>query len=168
MKDRLLDPILLKFSLGLLSFTFFLSLFAGIFSGASVTTILIRAVVSALLMGLMGASIYFILNALVPEIQELWQSLSKNSSQENDNFGDNQFDSHNNKAGKNAKDVDDDFSDVDKKTFYSEEPSEATIKHNKKNKAVADDEILVEGVAIKNDTGVMAQAVSQVLDQDNE
>lgn len=174
MKDRFFDPVLLKFSLGLLGFAFFLSLFVGFFSGASLYTVFLRAVISAVLMGLMGASVYFVITAFIPEMNELWQTLFQNSYSNSNTSIDTDVaedlsatkDSSLGDAKHFVKNSFDESLQQD--LSYKPELSDEAIKQNKKNRKVADDEILVEGVAIKNDKGVMAEAVRQVLDQDSD
>lgn len=143
-------------------FGFFLSLSFGFFSGASILTIFLRALFSGLTMLALTLVIYFILDITIPEVNQLLQnSQTKNQEETEPSFSDlSSEDLADDMLKENAKE------DHFQEDSYTPQITEKVMKESKKNRKVAEDEMLVEGVAIKKDPELMKNAMRQVLDQD--
>lgn len=177
LKNIFTDSLFLKIVLAFSALGFFLSLIAAFFSGVTIFTILLRAFFSSLFTGVLGAIIFFLLESMFPE----WRDAFSGYSSQNSKQAGGQFSAANqetfvpdfdepeskNKSAYVGEDLQTD-KNINKDDFSSQHfPKREVIQAAKKNKQVAEDEILVEGVPIKNDPAVMSEAVRQVLDQDS-
>lgn len=166
MKNWSIDSKIIKLSVVMFVFGFFLSLSFGFFSGASLWTIFLRALFSGLTMLALALVLYFVLDVTIPEVKELLPNSQSKKQEEEAGFSDIATEDL------RADDLPlDNTSDQDEKNnppkeSYTPQITEKMMKESKKNKKVAEDEILVEGVAIKKDPELMKNAMRQVLDQD--
>ncbi|RME92005.1 MAG: hypothetical protein D6767_04065 [Candidatus Hydrogenedentota bacterium] len=144
-----------KFSFFLAGLGYLLSFLVTLIAGAGVFAVIIRPILSALFMGGVGAGIYLLLQKIEPEFLEEFESMPESSGDELE--VDLDEDSEPLEEGETQENIDTDFP-------ASEEPLPST--KIKPNQTPKEDEIVVEGVAIKNDPQVMADAIQHVMSQD--
>lgn len=151
------QPLMWKFIFFLAGFSYALSLFLTLLSGSGVVAILVRPILSAAAMGILGAGIYFALSGLVPEFLEELESGPESEDELEVDLDDNIEEEVSPDSENLSSEPDMGLDDDGTLPSTRIKPGQQTAKEG---------EILVEGVAIKNEPEVMAEAIQHVMSQD--
>ncbi|MCB1202030.1 MAG: hypothetical protein KDK41_15375 [Leptospiraceae bacterium] len=159
----LFSPAAIKLATALAVVGAIVALLASLFAGANWVAWLYRPVLAAVFMGILGFAIHFILKSTAPEIVEVFSenppvqeegSTTDNAETENTeetNLSESEF-----------KDTSYDDSDAMLRS------SSQTPRRANKDVVAGDGEIVVEGVKLKNEPKVMAEAIKHLMDQDDD
>ncbi len=159
-------------------FGLLLSILISVLSGANITTILIRSLVSGCITGVMGAGAVLALQFLMPEF---FQQISKKSSAQKSAKSDEEDDEDLDDEDISVEDLDTPV-DSEMDEYSLPEPVQAEenieidenqIREKKKAKtgqkrSAKDGEFMVGEIPLKDDPALMAEAVRHVLDDDED
>ena len=165
MLDKLnlnIDPMLIKLSVLCAALGMVVSLFSCLLGGAGFPAVLYRPFLYAVLMGLIGAIVFYFIHFTAPEVINEF----KGNDAELDDFegGDDGLDDS--LAFEDDSDSGD-YSEVDT-SVDGNVLSSGSNTGGKPQRKARPGEIMVEGVPIKNEPKVMAEAIKHLLEQDED
>lgn len=162
--DLLIKLIIILSSLGAL-----VSFLSGLIAGVGLPELIIRPVIFAIVMAALAFIINMVITTQVPELVEVSADSSIIDSEDDDYSG---------AAGNSASDFDsstslnsDEINSSKGEAFDSGGSSVlsgAKGGRHKKKQHAGEGEIMVEGVALKDDPAVMAEAVKHLMDDDED
>ncbi|MDH5717815.1 MAG: hypothetical protein OEZ22_09270 [Spirochaetia bacterium] len=161
-----INQILLKSIISLGASGFIISLLASIIGSADYKAIIWQPLVSALVMAILGSAGYFIFEKFIP------QFIKKLSAEEDIESMSDSLDIDNTENSENFnienESISDDIENIEKLENDDIPIKERAINYAsaKKKKQAGEGEILVEGVPIKNEPKLMAEAIQHLLHQD--
>lgn len=167
-----LDPAMLRISASLAALGAVIALLAALIGGGSPVEILYRPFLYGFIMSLLGVAVYFILSLFVPEVLKEMRAEEpvENGSEEPEYSGNEEQEPETEMPADGtlpdmtAEDAQSALGDDELKTKSS---AAAKSARNAK-RAPKEGEIDVEGVAIKNEPEVMAEAIKHLMDQDED
>lgn len=145
------------------------SLIGSLIAGVGVMLLLLRLFLFSFLMALLGAGIYFVFQSLVPTVNNSLRGEDELSS--GDELGDEGEDFSVGEDvplgnGESFSEPPSDYGDLDGMDMSAQRTKNQ--KAARRNREAKEGEIMVEGVNIKNDPAVMADAVRDMLDRDDD
>lgn len=184
--ENLLKKFWVKMAIILGVLGFFVSLILVLVAGGGLFALLTRPLASAIIMSLFWTMAYFIVKKFVPDFANAMRESFFPNSSDGQEAGNNEENNPDDDFNFQVNDQDSPATGGEKKTEAKEgtekvsediqlsapeggeSSKKADKKVKKKRQAAGGDEILVQGVPIKKDPELMAQAIQHVLDTDKE
>lgn len=178
MLDDLQNPLFIKWTGISAAFGALLSFIISLIAGAGFPALLYRPFLYGFIMGVVAAVSYFIIKLFIPEIiseflDENYEDAELDISKESENLSnhDSELDltKDKNKDSDNIKSKTNESSLIDENldlgTQSSSNAPSARVKPKKEDK-VTDEEVIVQGVTLKNEPQLMAEAIRDLMERD--
>ncbi len=167
--EFLKDKALIKMVSALAAVGFIISLMASLIAGVSFLTLFFRAILFTVLMGALGAVIFFVFSSFIPEINETLRGDSSfpedpEYSPEGED-GTTEPPDYEPLPPDETADMNRSESDLSGMDSGSKE---ANYSATRKKQEAKEGHIMVEGYSIKNEPAVMADAIRHLLEQDKD
>jgi len=167
------DKALIKIASALAAVGFIISLMASIIVGVSFISLLLRAFLFAVLMGALGAVIFFVFSIFIPEINETLRGEASPFSEDPEFSADEEegtaepsdyepSDHEPLPPEETADSLEINLSEMDSG------PKVSNYSAARKKQVAKEGHIMVEGYSIKNEPAVMADAIRHLLDQEKD
>lgn len=144
------------------------ALFAAFLGGASWVTWLYRPLIAAFFMGLLGIGIHLLLNTVSPEIVKAFNDEENNAGENPDDMPSENIHLENAPADSLESGSEAANTEASDDAIFRNDTGSGMQQKSKKNVVAGQGEIVVEGVKLKNEPKVMAEAIKHLMDQDED
>lgn len=176
MLDDLQNPLFLKWTGVSSGFGAVLSFLVALISGAGFPAILYRPFLYGIIMGVVAAGSFFVIKLLIPELFDQLNeerpddTTEKPETETDDSDQSSKDDTLEDSLGEeksNEKEKTGESSLIDEKLELGNYGAQQSVPEKKKKEdKVTEDEVIVQGVSLKNEPKLMADAIRDLIERD--